>query len=76
MAHTFSASEYSKLVAASQFMTLGSATELPFDDAVINRVGVVAVSSGFAASAGAWKEACQLNPISTLLNFAAYIGHP
>jgi hypothetical protein len=76
MAITFSASDYAALVSASQLMTLGSATELPFDATVIERVAKVAVSSGFASSTGAFLEAAKLNPISTLLNFAAYLGKP
>jgi hypothetical protein len=76
MAHTFTTAEYDKLVAASQAMTLTSATELPFDSTIIERTAVVAVSSGFSVSTGAFLEACKLNPISTLLNFIAYIGAP
>ena len=69
-----SASNLSQLSAAANFMLLGTAVELPFDQAVIQRLAPVAVSSGFASSTGQFFEACKNKPISTLILFVAFAG--
>ena len=74
MAHTFTTTEKNRLAAVITY--LHGAPELPFDSTVIERVAAVAVSSGFVSSNGEFEERAKNSPITTLLEFAAYLGAP
>jgi hypothetical protein len=76
MAVKLSSADYASLQNAIQLMTADPAPEIPFDDEVIFRSGPAAVNSGFVKTDGQWKQKCQDWPISTLLSFAAFLGHP
>lgn len=70
---TLSTTEQSRIQHAIDSLVKESAVELPFDEKVIQEVGVVAASSGFE-SAGQFKEDARNNPISVLLRFIKYLG--
>lgn len=86
MAVTFSSAQFSQLQNAINLMVRGTATELPFDANVIDAVTLIANQVGFNPGAlGSngnpisnlgFKEAARNNPISTLLEFVAFVGHP
>ena len=67
------ASQLATLADAEKRLYFASAVELPFDDTIIYELGLVAASSGFA-TAGAFKEACEKRPISTMILFVAFAG--
>jgi len=66
-------SEMASLDSAIGLMELGTAYERPLADDVIARLRPVAASSGFATS-GAFTENLRDRPVSTLLQFALYLG--
>jgi hypothetical protein len=82
MGKTFTTAQEAVIQQAINLMLLTSATELPFDERIIETVAPVAAAVGFIppghtqATTGAFLEAAKLNPISTLLSFVAFVGHP
>ena len=74
MAHTFSQTESNGL--AEVLTYLNGAPEIPFDSTVIERVANIAVSAGFVTSNLEFAERAKDKPITTLLEFAAYLGAP
>lgn len=74
MAHTFSTDEATSLTEVLEY--LRGAPEIPFDSTVIERVANLAVSVGFVSSNLEFAERAKDKPITTLLEFAAFLGAP
>lgn len=76
MATTLSTADYDAVLDAVELYTLGTAPENQLHVDVIQQLAGPAVNSGFAASTGAWQQLCTDRPFTTLILFAAYLGHP
>lgn len=70
----FTAAQLSQLAAVANYMLAGTAVELPFDSGVIERLALIASSSGFCVNTGRFLEACEKRPISTMILFVAFAG--
>lgn len=76
MATTLSTAQYSAIQQAITLYTTGTAPENQFHVDAIGLVAPVAAAIGFSASTGAFQQAAEDRPLTTLLALAAFIGHP
>ncbi len=74
MAVTLSAAAKANINQAVNLMVLGSAEELPPDSTIMELVGKAARDAGFPTPGKTFEQAVRDNPISTLLNFALFLG--
>lgn len=68
-----SAVESAQLVSAFDLLRIGTAYETPFAEDVIERLAPAAESSGFL-SKGGFYEAIRDRPVSTMLQWALFLG--
>jgi len=59
---------------AMNLMLVGTAYETPLSEDVVERLAPAAASCGFLATTGAFYEAVKLNPVSTFLRWALFLG--
>lgn len=76
MATSLSQTDYDALLAAVELYTFGTAPENQLHVDVIQRLAVPAVNSGFVDSTGQFQQLCTDRPFTTLILFAAFLGHP
>lgn len=76
MATTLSSDQYATLNKAINLYLVGTAPENQLHVDAIDILAPVAVAVGFSATTGAFAEAAKDRPITTLIQFAAYIGKP
>lgn len=82
MAVTFTTAQYNIVQQVVQRYINGNAPENQFHDTEINQLAKVANQVGFvprdfkSASVGAFQEACRNRPLTTLMDFLAFVGHP
>lgn len=76
MATTLSAGNYSTITQASNYAKVSDAPQQVFDAGLAERLAPVAVASGFIANKGAFLEAVKLRPLTTLIDWVAYMGKP
>lgn len=67
------ATENAQLFEAFNLLTVGTAYETPFADDVIERLAPAAESSGFLTKGGLY-EAIRDRPVSTMLQWALFLG--
>lgn len=76
MATTLSTAQYAALNQAINLYVRGTAPENEFHVDAVDVVAPVAVATGFSPSLGRFHEDCRDRPLTTLLRFVAFIGHP
>lgn len=82
MAVTFTQAQYNIVQQVVQRYVNGNAPENQFHDTEINQLATVAKAVGFiprdfkTASVGAFQEAAKNRPLTTLMDFLAFVGHP
>lgn len=74
MATFLSTSDVQALQAAANYLLTNPSIELPQNADFIQRLEPVAVSCGFSATVGRFRESMKLKPLSTLVLFLAYVG--
>jgi hypothetical protein len=76
MATALSQTDYNAVLAAINLYLFGTAPENQLHVDVIDRLAKPAVNSGFAKSTGDFKTQATDRPFTTLIRFAAFLGHP
>lgn len=76
MAVTLSTAQYNVLQRAIQEYTLATAPENQIHNKFIEEIIPVFVAVGFVANTGLAQQKLQDRPLTTLLAFAAFLGHP
>lgn len=76
MAKTFTQAQFNSLTNANNLMLLSKAIQIPFDATVMTAVANVAQQCGFVPTSGYFLQEAENKPISTLINFILYMGHP
>lgn len=82
MAITFSAANFAIVQQVANRYVQGLAPENQFHDTEIQQLAKVAASVGFvprdfkSATVGAFLEAARNRPLTTLIDFLAFVGHP
>lgn len=82
MAITFSAAQLAVVQQVANRYVQGLAPENQFHDTEIRQLATIAAQVGFvprdfkSATVGAFLEAARNRPLTTLIDFLAFVGHP
>jgi hypothetical protein len=76
MAVTLTTAQYNVLQHAINQYVLATAPENQIHDEFIEEIVGVIVATGFIANTGLAQQKLQDRPLTTLLGFAAFLGHP
>lgn len=74
MSTFLSTSDVQAVQAAANYLLTNPSYETPDHPDFIQRLEAVAVSSGFSANVGRFRESMKLKPASTMALFLAYVG--
>lgn len=76
MAITLSQAQYNTLQAVINDYVLGTAPENQLHDTEVNSLAGVMAAVGFQTDSGTAAQALRDRPLTTLVAFAAFVGHP